>query len=424
MRSELRARCRRRPLLLAARVAGRRMPRARRRTACARGAQVQARAPTSVRADPRPGRHEDREDAALQGARRRSRSARAKPDVGGSTGWRNLSRRLTERARCADRGRAARWPWRCWSSACGAGCSCAPARGRRPRAAAAQPRQRLDIRPESLPDDVGDAAARAVAARRAARRACRCCTAARCRAWCTCIAVPIRAASTEGECVALAAPRLDAPVQRFFARLVDAWQLAVYGARLPSDGARAGAVRRFRRAPAGGRAAGKPAVPHEGAPCAQLAVVLVRCSALGAVAGQRHAMGRDRDVRRRRAARRRPIRSTPRSACCANSAARRQARRPEALPPPRARLVLLTWHWDVLPEPRRRAARWVEGGGHLVVPTGFVGGDAKPPAGSACGVRTRRSRERRGRTARGHAATASGRPPRRSRGAAEPTQRE
>jgi hypothetical protein len=45
--------------------------------------------------------------------------------------------------------------------------------------------------------------------------------------------VPIRAASTEGECVALARARLDAERGTFFARLVSAWQLAVYGARLP-----------------------------------------------------------------------------------------------------------------------------------------------------------------------------------------------
>lgn len=48
-------------------------------------------------------------------------------------------------------------------------------------------------------------------------------------------AVPIRAASTEGECVQLAARRLARGPGDFFARLVGAWQLAVYGARLPES---------------------------------------------------------------------------------------------------------------------------------------------------------------------------------------------
>jgi len=48
-------------------------------------------------------------------------------------------------------------------------------------------------------------------------------------------AVPIRAASTEGECVALAAARLAPERSAFFGRLVSAWQLAVYGARLPES---------------------------------------------------------------------------------------------------------------------------------------------------------------------------------------------
>jgi hypothetical protein len=72
----------------------------------------------------------------------------------------------------------------------------------------------LDIRPESLPDDVGNAAA-ALWQRGQHRHA-------------------VRAASTEGECVALSAARLRPEAQAFFARLVDAWQLAAYGGRLPS----------------------------------------------------------------------------------------------------------------------------------------------------------------------------------------------
>lgn len=48
-------------------------------------------------------------------------------------------------------------------------------------------------------------------------------------------AVPIRAASTEGECVQLAARRLSQDRSAFFARLVSAWQLTVYGARMPQS---------------------------------------------------------------------------------------------------------------------------------------------------------------------------------------------
>ena len=92
--------------------------------------------------------------------------------------------------------------------------------------------QSLDIRPETLPDAVGAAAAQlwqqgehraalSLLYRGALSRLVHG------------HAVPIRAASTEGECVALARSRLDAQAAAFFARLVAAWQLAVYGARLP-----------------------------------------------------------------------------------------------------------------------------------------------------------------------------------------------
>lgn len=92
--------------------------------------------------------------------------------------------------------------------------------------------QSLDIRPESLPQAIGDAAARlwqqgdhraalSLLYRGALSRLVHA------------HAVPIRAASTEGECVEMAVHRLDAQRSAFFARLVAAWQLAVYGARLP-----------------------------------------------------------------------------------------------------------------------------------------------------------------------------------------------
>ncbi len=94
--------------------------------------------------------------------------------------------------------------------------------------------QSLDIRPESLPRDVGAAAAQlwqqgehraalSLLYRGALSRLVHDHD------------VPIRAATTEGECVTLATARLDAGAGQFFTRLVRAWQLAVYGDRMPID---------------------------------------------------------------------------------------------------------------------------------------------------------------------------------------------
>lgn len=110
----------------------------------------------------------------------------------------------------------------------------------RARAEAAAPRrhalpshvQSLDIRPESLPDDIGQAAA-ALWSRGEHRPALSLLYRGALSRLVHEYALPIRAASTEGECVALAGQRLDSARAMFFARLVRAWQLAVYGARLP-----------------------------------------------------------------------------------------------------------------------------------------------------------------------------------------------
>ncbi|MDR2187401.1 MAG: DUF4129 domain-containing protein [Azonexus sp.] len=94
--------------------------------------------------------------------------------------------------------------------------------------------QSLDIRPESLPDDIGAAAAllwqrgeqRAALSllyRGALSRLVHVHT------------LPIRAASTEGDCLRLARARLDAPRAGFFTRLVGVWQYAVYGAQMPAN---------------------------------------------------------------------------------------------------------------------------------------------------------------------------------------------
>lgn len=90
----------------------------------------------------------------------------------------------------------------------------------------------LDIRPESLPDDIGAAAA-SLWQRGQQRAALSLLYRGALSRLVHVQQVPIRAASTEGDCVALAERHLDAASQAFFMRLVSAWQLAAYGGRLP-----------------------------------------------------------------------------------------------------------------------------------------------------------------------------------------------
>jgi hypothetical protein len=93
----------------------------------------------------------------------------------------------------------------------------------------------LDIRPESLPDDVG-AAAFALWQRGEQRAA----LALLYRGFLSRLvhahSVTIRASSTEGECLALARPRLTEPSARYAARLVETWGGAVYGGLAPDAG--------------------------------------------------------------------------------------------------------------------------------------------------------------------------------------------
>jgi hypothetical protein len=88
--------------------------------------------------------------------------------------------------------------------------------------------QDLDIRPESLPDDIG-AAARALWDSGDRRGA----LALLYRGLLSRLAhvheVPIRASSTEGDCLALAARKLDAARLDYATRLVRSWQRAIYG---------------------------------------------------------------------------------------------------------------------------------------------------------------------------------------------------
>ena len=90
----------------------------------------------------------------------------------------------------------------------------------------------LDIRPESLPDDIG-LAARALWLRGEQRAALSLLYRGALSRLVHGHAVPIRAASTEGECVHIASRTLSEPSSAFFARLVGAWQVAVYGAHIP-----------------------------------------------------------------------------------------------------------------------------------------------------------------------------------------------
>jgi hypothetical protein len=90
----------------------------------------------------------------------------------------------------------------------------------------------LDIRPESLPDDVGAEVA-SLWQRGQRRPALSLLYRGALSRLVHLHAVPIRNASTEGECVALSEGRLAPLSLEFFARLVAAWQLAAYGGRLP-----------------------------------------------------------------------------------------------------------------------------------------------------------------------------------------------
>jgi hypothetical protein len=90
----------------------------------------------------------------------------------------------------------------------------------------------LDIRPESLPHDIGSAAcqlwqhgqqraALALLYRGLISRLVHV------------YGIPIRGSSTEGECLALAAQRLEESRQHYASRLVRTWQQSVYGGREP-----------------------------------------------------------------------------------------------------------------------------------------------------------------------------------------------
>ena len=88
----------------------------------------------------------------------------------------------------------------------------------------------LDIRPESLPADIG-AAARALLSRSEERAALSLLYRGALSRLVHAHGVPIRAASTESECLALAAARLAPASQSFLAQLVAGWQAVAYARR-------------------------------------------------------------------------------------------------------------------------------------------------------------------------------------------------
>lgn len=93
----------------------------------------------------------------------------------------------------------------------------------------------LDIRPESLPDDIG-AAARALGQRGEQRAALSLLYRGALSRLVHAHGVPIRAASTERECLALSALRLAPASQAFLAELVAGWQAVAYARReLPAN---------------------------------------------------------------------------------------------------------------------------------------------------------------------------------------------
>lgn len=90
----------------------------------------------------------------------------------------------------------------------------------------------LDIRPESLPDDIGTAA-RQLWQNGQRRPALALLYRGLISRLVHVYGAPIRASSTEGDCLALAAPRLEESPRRYAARLIRTWQLAVYGGHEP-----------------------------------------------------------------------------------------------------------------------------------------------------------------------------------------------
>jgi Domain of unknown function (DUF4129) len=92
----------------------------------------------------------------------------------------------------------------------------------------------LDIRPESLPDDIG-AAALDLWERGEQRAALSLLYRGLLSRLAHVYALPIRDSSTEGDCMELAARQLDSSRATYVARLVGTWQHCVYGGTVPGS---------------------------------------------------------------------------------------------------------------------------------------------------------------------------------------------
>jgi hypothetical protein len=93
--------------------------------------------------------------------------------------------------------------------------------------------QELDIRPESLPDQIG-AAVLALWERNDHRAALALLYRSLLSRLVYTHGVPIRESTTEADCLQLAVPRLHSDVAEYTTKLVRVWQHAVYGAREPA----------------------------------------------------------------------------------------------------------------------------------------------------------------------------------------------
>ena len=94
----------------------------------------------------------------------------------------------------------------------------------------------LDIRPESLPENIGAAAA-ALWDRGEQRSALALLYRGLLSRLVHAYSVPIQVSSTEGDCLALAAPRLSEATNAYTGRLIAVWQNAVYGGSSPTAAA-------------------------------------------------------------------------------------------------------------------------------------------------------------------------------------------
>jgi hypothetical protein len=88
----------------------------------------------------------------------------------------------------------------------------------------------LDVRPESLPDDVGAAAWKLWQAGRVPEALSLLYRGALSRLIHK-YRVPITSSTTEGECLDIARPRLEAPTLRYVTQVVRAWEASTYGGR-------------------------------------------------------------------------------------------------------------------------------------------------------------------------------------------------